>query len=181
MNSFWWKFICCSEYWDCLLRKYANNVFCVLSQNVRCDLRNAIQICSLQRLFERFILVIMLDHLIVNFFWSFSLTFSEWRMLILDYWVTYVCSRSVERRMFVLDFSSEVYDETSSLTKHLIKVRRLIKLDESDSSNLTWKDVISSKLTKASSHQTWDRHLIKLFEKRDNLFTFWWAISCSDT
>jgi hypothetical protein len=41
--------------------------------------------------------------------------------------------------MPVLDLSSDVYDEASSLTKHLIKleVRRLIKLDESGSSNLT--------------------------------------------
>jgi hypothetical protein len=77
------------------------------------------------------------------FFWSFSLIFSEWRMLILDYQVTYVCSRFVERDMLVLDFSSDVYHETLSLTKHFIKIRRLIKFDESDSSNLTRKDVIS--------------------------------------
>jgi hypothetical protein len=38
-------------------------------------------------------------------------------------------------------------------------------------------------LTKAtSSHQVeLARYLIKFFEKTDNLFTFWWAIFCSDT
>jgi hypothetical protein len=34
------------------LRKYVDNVFRVLSRNVKCDLKNAIQICSLQKLFE---------------------------------------------------------------------------------------------------------------------------------
>jgi hypothetical protein len=38
-------------------------------------------------------------------------------------------------------------------------------------------------LTKTtSSHQVESaRHLIKLFEKTNNLFTFWWAIFCNDT
>jgi hypothetical protein len=159
------------------LRKYADNVFCVLSRNVRCDLRNAIQICSLQRLFE---MIHSRDHawsshrqFFFFFFWSSSLIFDKWRMLILDYRVTYACSRSVERRMFVLDLSSDVWDETSlNLTRHFIKFvvsdslnltkathqtwwkkrhlikwrKRLIKLDESD--------VISSSQISASSHQT---------------------------
>jgi hypothetical protein len=37
------------------LRKYVDNVdnvFCVLSRNVKCDLKNAIQICFLQKLFK---------------------------------------------------------------------------------------------------------------------------------
>ncbi len=169
-------------------------MFCVLSRNLKCDLRNTIQICYLQKLFEWFILVIMLDHFIVNF--------SDRLVLLL---ANDACSFLIIKwRISVLDLFSDVYDKTSSLMKHLIKVRRLIKtwrkrlikLYESDSSNLTKKDVISSKLTKALSHQTWDRHLIKLkivissnlrssshqtFEKKDNLSTFWWAISSSDT
>jgi hypothetical protein len=128
-----------------------------------------------------------------QFCWSFNFTFDEWRMLILDYRVTYACSRFVERRMSVLDLSSDVYDETSlNLTKHFIKLivsnssnltrathqiwwvktsshqiwrKRLIKFDE--------RNVISSSRTNASSHQT--------FEKKDSLFIFWWANFCSDT
>jgi hypothetical protein len=159
MSFFWWEFTCCSECWECLLRKYVNNVFCILSRNVRCDLKNAIQICSLQRLFEWFILVIMLDHFIVSFFWSSSLTFSEWRMLILDYQVMYVCSRSVERRLTKTTHQTW-WMKTSS---HQIWRKRLIKSDESDSSNLT----------KATSHQ--------IFEKEDSSSSFWWTILCSDT
>jgi hypothetical protein len=135
---------------------------------------------------RRFILVIMLDHLIVNF--------SD---RLVSFLTNDACSFSIiEWRMSVLDLSSDVYDATSDLTKHFIK------LDESDSSNLT-KHLIkldendSSNLTKAT-HRTWRkrRHLIKLdesvissnlrssshqtFEKRDSLSTFWWAISCND-
>jgi hypothetical protein len=92
-----------------------------------------------------FILVIMLDHFIVNFFWSSSLIFDEWRMLILDYRVTYVCSRSVERRLW--------WDVKLDETSHQVWRERLIKLNESDSSNLT---------KQTSSHQIWrKRHLIK--------------------
>jgi hypothetical protein len=56
----------------------------------------------------------------------------------------------IEWRMFVLDLSSDVYDEMSSLT------RRLIKFDENDSSNLT-----------KATHQTLmkKRHFIKFDEK----------------
>jgi hypothetical protein len=93
--------------------------------------------------------------------------------------------------MFILDLSSDVYDETSL-------IRHLIKFDESDSSNLMNENVISSNdendssnlmnenvissndesdssnLTKAtSSHQVESaRHLIKFFEKTNSLFTF---------
>jgi hypothetical protein len=94
------------------------------------------------------------------FFWLFSLAFDEWRMLILDYRVTYVCSRLVERRLW---WDVIKLDEKS----HQTHCERLIKLDESDSSRLTtsshqtWlkrfiklDDVISSNLTKAI-HQTW--------------------------
>jgi hypothetical protein len=49
--------------------------------------------------------------------------FDKWRMLILDYRVTCARSRFIERRMLVLDLSSDVYDETSlNLTKYLIKL-----------------------------------------------------------
>jgi hypothetical protein len=114
------------------------------------------------------------------FFWSSNLVFDEWRMLILDYRVTYVCSRFVERRMFILDLSNDVYDETSLM-------RHLIKLEKSDSSNLT-----------KTTHQTWrkQRHLIKFddsvissnlrssshqtFEKTNDFSTFD-ERSCSDT
>ncbi len=127
-------------------------MFCILSRNVRCDLKNAIQICFLQKLFEWFIFVIMLDHLIVNFS---------------DHLVLFLANNACS----FLIIKWRMSDETSSLMKHLIKVRRLIKLDESDSLNLTSKNVISSKLTKASSHQTWNRHLIKLL-KRKTIFLF---------
>ncbi len=113
--------------------------------------------------------MIMFDHFIVNFFWSFNFIFDEWRMFILDYWTTYVCFRFVERRMFILDLSSDVYDKTSlNLTRHFIK------LIVSDSSNLTKathqnlmnENVISLNLTKAI-HQTWrrKRHFIKSNER----------------
>jgi hypothetical protein len=101
-----------------------------------------------------FILVIMFDHLIVNFFNSSSFIFDEWRMLILDYRMTYVCSRSVERRLWWNVKFNEAFikfdeNDSSNLTKHLIK------FDENDSSNLT-----------KATHQTWwkRRHLIKLDE-----------------
>jgi hypothetical protein len=91
-----------------------------------------------------FVLVIMLDHFIVSFFWLSNLAFDEWRMLILDYRVTYVCSRFVERRLWrdVIKF-----DEKS----HQIHCERFIKFDEKDSSRLT-----------TSFHQTWLKQFIKL-------------------
>jgi hypothetical protein len=62
-----------------------------------------------------------------------------------------------------------IFRTTSDKTTHQTWRKRLIKLDKSDSSNLTkatrqtWrKNVISLNLTKASSHQIWrKRHLIK--------------------
>jgi hypothetical protein len=147
MNSLWWKFTCCNEYWDCLLRKYVNNVFCVLSRNVKCDLRNAIQICLLQKLFE---MIRFHDHA-----WSSHRQFFS--DCLISLLTNDACSFSIiEWRMSVLDLSSDVFDETLSLTKHLIKleVKRLIKL-ESDSSNLT-----------KATYQTWRerRHFIKFDE-----------------
>ncbi len=135
MSSFKWEFACC-EYWNELLREYVDNVFCVLSRSVKCDLKNAIQVYSLQKLFET---IHSRDHAWSShrqfFSWSSNLTF--WRM-------THVHSR----------LSSDVYDETS-LMKHLIK------LDENDSSNLTnatqqtwWMKTSSHQMTKAT-HQTW--------------------------
>jgi hypothetical protein len=93
--------------------------------------------------------------------------------------------------MSVRDLSSDVYDETS-LMRHLIKFDEndssnlmsenvISSNDESDLSNLMSENVISSNdeddssnLTKTtSSHQVESaRHLIKLFEKTNNLFTF---------
>ncbi len=170
----------CSECWACLLRGYASNVFCVLPRNVRCDLRNAVQICLLQELFEWFVFVIMLDHLIVSFFWSPSFTFSEWRMLILDYQVTYVYSR----------LSSDVC--LFSICRAASMMRRRAWWDISSkwsgSSNLT-KATHQSWRKRTSSHQSWRRrHLIKLeivvssnFWEERQFSTFWWAISCRDT
>ncbi len=151
MSSLWWKFTCCSECWDCLLRKYANNV-CVLSRNVRCTLKNAIQICSLQRLFKWFILVIMLDYLVVNF--SDRLT-SSWRITHAHSWL-----------------SSDVY--LFSICQATSVMRRLIKLEKSDSLNMTktthqtWRKerhLIKSD-EKTSSYQIWRKRLIKLLKKK---------------
>jgi hypothetical protein len=119
-------------------------------------------------------------------------------MHILDYRMTYVCSRFVERRLWW-----NVIDETS----HQIWRKRFINLDENDSSNLMNENVISSNdesdslnlmnenvissndendssnLTKATSfHQVESaRHFIKFFKKINKSFIFWWAIFCSDT
>jgi hypothetical protein len=155
VSFLWWDFACCSEYWDELLRKYADNVFCVVSRNVRCDLRNAIQICSL---LKWSVTIRSRDHA-----WSSHRHFDEWRMSILDYRVTYICSRFVKRRLW---WDVIKLDETF----HQTLCERLIKLDESDSSNLMSENVISSNLTKAT-HQTWWRHFIK-FLKRKTIFLF---------
>jgi hypothetical protein len=178
MSFFKWKFACC-EYWDELLRKYADNVFCVLSRSVKCDLKNAIQICSLQKLFET---IHSRDHAWSShrqFFWSLSLILDEWRMLILDYRVTYVYSRFVERRLWW-----DVTDETSQQ----IWRERLIKLDE-------WKRHLIKWRKRFIKLDEWKRHFIKFdesdssnlmtsfyqtFEKKDNFFTFWWVIFCSE-
>jgi hypothetical protein len=101
----------------------------------------------------------MSDHLIVSFADRLASLFDEWRMLILDYRVTYVCFRLVERRLW---WDVIKLDEAS----HQTHCERLIKLDESDSSNLMSENVISSNLTK-TTHQTWrkKRHLIKSNER----------------
>jgi hypothetical protein len=86
----------------------------------------------------RFVLVIMLDHLIV--------------ILTND-----ACLFSIiEWRIFVFDLSSDVYNETSlNLTRHFIK------FFVSDSSNLT-KATHQTWWMKTSSHQIWRKRLIKL-------------------
>jgi hypothetical protein len=93
-----------------------------------------------------------------SIFWSSNLTFDEWRMLILDYWVTYVCSWFVERRLW--------WDVKLDETSHQTWRKRLIKLDESDSLNLTKETSSHQILTKASSYQIWDRRLIKLLRRK---------------
>jgi hypothetical protein len=152
--------------------------FCLEMWNViwQCD-----SDCFLQRLFE---MIRSRDHAWSShrqfFFDRLVSFFNEWRMLILDYRVTYVCSRSVERRLWWNVKLDEAFYQTWSETTHQTWRKRLIKLDESDSSSLTkathqsWRkrfirlderNVISSNLTKASFHQTWrKRHLIKLDE-----------------
>jgi hypothetical protein len=143
---------------------------------------------------RRFVLVIMLDQLIVNFSDRLISLFDEWRMLILDYRMTYVCSRSVERRMSVLDLSSNVCLSSTCRTTfmmkrhlkldetfHQIHCERLINLDKSDSLNLMNENVISSNLTR-TTYQIWrrKRHFIKLnervissnFLKRETIFLF---------
>jgi hypothetical protein len=138
---------------------------CFEMWNVIWEMRFRFVLC--RNCLKWFILVIMLDHLFVSFFWSSNLTFDEWRVLILDYRVTYVCSRSVERRLWWDVKLDEASRQTWNETTHQIWRERLIKFDESDSSNLTKENVISFNLTKASSHQTWRKsHLIKLWERR---------------
>jgi hypothetical protein len=79
-------------------------------------------------------------------------------MLILDYRVTYVCSRSVERRLWWDVKLDEASHQTWSETTHQTWRKRLIKLDGSGSSDLT---------KKASSHQTWrESHLIKFLKRK---------------
>ncbi len=127
-----------------------------------------------------------------KFCWSSSLIFDEWRILILDYRMTYICFRFIERRMFILDLSNDVYNETLlNLTRHFIK------LIVSDSSNLT-KTIYQTWWVKTSFYQIWRKRLIKLdeknvilsnrmnasshqiFEKKDNFSIFWWASFCND-
>ncbi len=102
-----------------------SNVFCVLSRNVRCDREMRLQIfLSCRKYLCEFVLVIMLDHLIV-----YVLT------------VRLEFFRDDERDLI------RFFRDDKDLT------RRLIRLDESDSSNLTkaahqtWLDDFSSNLT----------------------------------
>ncbi len=112
----------------------------------------------------RFVLVIMLDHLIVIL----------WRMLILDYRVTYICSRFAERRLW---WSVIKLDETS----HQTLCERLIRLDE-------WKRHLIEWRKRLINLDEWKRHLIKSnesdssnlmsdissnFEKERQFSTFW--------
>jgi hypothetical protein len=76
----------------------------------------------------------------------------------------YVCSRSVERRLW--------WDVKLNETSHQTWRKRLIKLDESDSSNLTKETSSHQTLTKASFHQTWDRRFIKLLRRKAILLLF---------
>jgi hypothetical protein len=154
-----------------LLRKYVDNVFYVVSRNVKCDLKNAIKIYFLLKLF---VTIRSRDYVWSfrrQFFWLFNFVFDEWRMSILDYRMTYARSRLVERRLWwnVIKFNK---------TFHQTHYKRFIKFDENDSSNLMNENVISSNLTKAI-HQIWWRYLIK-FSKRKTIFFFWWVIFCND-
>ncbi len=103
-----------------------------------------------------------------SFSWSCLIISS---LIFSDRWISFLANDAcsfliIKWRMFVLDLSSDVYDETSDLMKHLIK------LDESDSTDLMNENVISSNLTKAT-HQIWrKRHFIKsLKEKTILLFS----------
>ncbi len=125
-----------------------------MSRNVKCDLRNAIQIYLLLKLF---VTIRFRDHAWSShrqFFWLFSLVFDEWRMSILDYRVTYVCSWFFERCLWwdVIKLDKTFYQTLCE---------RFIKFDESDLSNLMNENVILLNLTKAIN-QNWLRHLIKL-------------------
>ncbi len=132
-------------------------MFCVLSRSVRCDLKNAIQICFCRNCLKWFILVIMFDHLIVSFF---DRLISSWQM-------TYAHSR----------LSSNVC--LFSICRTTFVMRWFIKLDENDSSNMTkaihqtWrkKRHLIKIDEKTSSHQIWRKRLIK-FLKRNIIFLF---------
>ncbi len=83
--------------------------------------------------------------------------FDEWRMLILDYRVTYVCFRFVERCLWWNVKLNEAFNQIWNETTYKIWRKRFIKFDE--------KNVISSNVTKVSSHQT--------LKKKHNFSTFW--------
>jgi hypothetical protein len=117
----------------------------------------------LQKLFEmsRF-----LDHA-----WSFHRQFffnclisffDEWRMLILDYRMTYVYSRFVERHLWWNVKLDEIFHQIWSEAIHQIwndssiLTKAIHQIDE--------KDVISSNLTKAL-FQIWRKQFIKFDEK----------------
>ncbi len=151
------------------LRKYVDNVFCILFRNVRCDLKNAIQICFLQKLFK---MIHSRDHAWSShrqFFWLVKSCF--WRMthahsrLSSDVCLFSICrTTSMMRRQAWQNISSNLRRAIYQIWR-----KRLIKLDESDSLKLDENNVISSNLMITSSHQTWDRHLIK-FLKRQTIF-----------
>ncbi len=85
--------------------------FCL---DVRCDLRNAIQIFSCRNFLWRFVLVILLDHLIV----------SVSDCLVSIQRVTHAHSRHVEWRMPVLDVSSDVCSFSTCRATYVPLMRR---------------------------------------------------------
>jgi hypothetical protein len=101
------------------------------------------------------------------FFWSSNFTF--WRMthahsrLSSDICLFSICrATSMMRRQIWWSISSNLkWNDSSNLRRaiHQTWRKRFIRLDE--------KNVISSNLTKASSHQIWrKRHLIKFWKRR---------------
>jgi hypothetical protein len=152
------SFAFCLEMWDVIWKMWFKFVLC-------------------RDYLKRFILVFMLDHFMISFFWSSNLILTN------D-----ACSFSIiEWRMSVFDLSSDVYDETLSLIKHFIKfdkndssnltkatheiwLKRFIKLDEKKRHFIRFNESVISSSLRSSSHQ--------IFEKKDNFFTFWWVISC---
>jgi hypothetical protein len=146
--------------------------FCLEMWNVIWEMRFRFVFC--RNCLKWFVLVIMLDHLIVNiFFWSFNFIF--WRMTHAHSRLSNdVCLFSICRATFMMrrqawrSISSNLkWSDSSNLTKttHQTwrKKRHLIKFDES---------VISLILTKASSHQTLKKKAILLFsDKRSHAST----------
>jgi hypothetical protein len=183
--------------------KNVNNVFLRFVSKCEMWSRDATSdFFSCRKYFCELVLVIMLDHLIVydsivwlEFFRNderdlirfFEMT-KAWRSDLSD--LTKATHQTWRKRLIKFDTSNLIkFDESdssswiraisSNLTsrlliksdrRHLVKHDELylIKSDESDSSNLT-KETSSHQVERA-------RHLIKLFEKKDNFFIFWWAI-----
>jgi hypothetical protein len=137
---------------------------------MKCDLKNAIQIYFLQKLFEWFIFVIMLDHFIVSFFDRLvSLLMSDVCLFSICR-TMYARFRFFDRRLWWDVKLDEAFYQNK--TTHQTWRKRLIKFDE--------KNLISSKLTKTLFHQTWDRHFIK-FLKRKTIFLFFDELSHATT
>ncbi len=137
--------------------------------------------CLLQKLFE---MIRSRDHARSShrqfFFDSLISLFDEWRMLILDYRVTYVCSRFVERRLWwnvKLDKAShQTWNDSSNLTRTTHQTWR-----EKASFHQTWRKRHFINLTKTSSYQIWrESHLIKLL-KRKTISLLSDEQFCSDT
>jgi hypothetical protein len=129
------------------LRKYVDNVFYDLSRNVKCDLKNAIQICSLQKLFK---MIHSRDYAWSShrqFFWFVKSHL--WLMTHAHSWL-----------------SSDVYLFSICQTTFMMKrqVWRSISSNLTRTIHQTWRS-ISLNLTR-TTHQTWRkrRHLIKLDE-----------------
>jgi hypothetical protein len=119
---------------------------------------------------KRFVLVIMLDHFIVSF--------SDH---LISFLTNNACSFSIiEWRMFVLDLSNDVYDETS-LMKHFIKFEKNDSLNLTKAIHQIWRkqrhfiklddNVISSNL-KSSFHQIFEKtNDFSTFDKRSHVAT----------